>query len=161
MPMKQLCRIAVVAVLGLWSLFQWPLTTFHAMADLLEDKRVIIQAKHADVVRTFLELEPWEDTAFWPVYEEYRADLTRTNDGLARLIRNYAANSDRLSDQQAQELLNDFLRWKEETVQLHYQYIGRFRRILPGRKIVRLFQLEQKLNAAIEADLANVVPLVK
>ena len=78
MPMK-LCS-AIVAVLGMWSLLPWPLTTFHAMADLLEDKRVIIQAKHADAVRTFLELEPWEDATFWPVYEEYRADLARTND---------------------------------------------------------------------------------
>ena len=160
MPMNP-CRIAIVALLGMWSLLPWPLTTFHATADLLEDKRVIIQAKHADAVRTFLELEPWEDAAFWPVYEEYHADLAKTNDGLARLIRNYAANSDRLSDQQTEQLLSDFFQWKEETVQLHYQYIGRFRQILPGRKIVRLFQLQQKLNAAVEADLANVVPLVK
>ncbi|MGE0276402.1 MAG: hypothetical protein AB7R40_13365 [Nitrospiraceae bacterium] len=157
----QLCRIAIAAVLGIWSLSQWPLTTFHAMADLLEDKRVIIQAKHADAVRTFLQLDPREEATFWPVYEEYRADSARTNDRFAQLIRSYAGNSDHLSDQQAEQLLTDFLQWKEETVQLHYQYIGRFRQILPGRKIVRLFQLQQKLNAAIEADLANVVPLVK
>ncbi len=160
MPIK-LCRIAIVAILGMWSLLPWPVTTFHAMADLLEDKRVIIQAKHTDAVRTFLQLEPWEDTAFWPVYEEYRADLARTNDRLAQLIRSYAANSDRLSDQQAEQLLNELLLLKEETIQLHYQYLGRFRQILPGRKIVRLFQIEHKLNAAVEASFADVVPLIK
>ena len=160
MPMK-LCRITIVAVLGMWSLLQLPLTTFYAMADLLDDKRVMVQTKRIDAVRKFLELEPREEVAFWPLYEEYRADLSRTNDRLAQLIRSYAGNSDHLSDQQSEQLLNEFLLVKEETLQLHYQYLGRFRQILPGRKIVRLFQLQQKLNAAIEADLANVVPLVK
>ena len=147
--------------MGVLSLLQWHKAALPAMADLLDEKRVKIQAKHAEVVRTFLELEPRQEAAFWSVYEEYRADLAKVNDGLARLIRDYAGNSEHLSDQQAEQLLNEFLQWKEETVQLHYQYVGRFRQILPGRTVARLFQLEHKLNAAIEADLADVVPLVK
>lgn len=140
---------------------QWHMTTLPATADLLDDKRVKMQAARAEAVRTFLDLEPREEASFWPLYEEYRADLARTNDRLARLIRSYAGNSDHLSDQQAEQLLSDFLLVKEETVQLHYQYLGRFRQILPGRKIVRLFQIEHKLNAAIEASFADVVPLIK
>jgi hypothetical protein len=161
MAMRHRCRMGIAAVLCLWGFFQWHLTALPAMADLLDDKRVMIQAKRADAVRRFLQLEPQEEAAFWPLYEEYRADVARTNDRLARLIRTYAAGSDKLSDQQAERLLQEFLQWKEETVQLRYQYVGRFRKILTGRTIVRLFQLEQKLNAAIEADLADVVPLVK
>jgi hypothetical protein len=132
-----------------------------ASADLLGDKQVKIQTMHLEAVRKFIELEPREEAAFWPVYEEYRADLARTNEGLAQLIRHYAGNADHLSDQQAAVLLSDFLRLKEEVIQLHYQYVGRFRQILPGRKIVRLFQIEHKLNAAVEASFADVVPLPK
>ena len=149
------------AVMFALSILHVHMTGFHAAADLLDDKRVMMQTKRIDAVRKFLELEPREEVAFWPLYEEYRADLSRTNDRLAELIRSYAGNSDHLSDQQSEQLLNEFLLVKEETLQLHYQYLGRFRQILPGRKIVRLFQIEHKLNAAIEASFADVVPLIK
>ena len=160
MLMEHRRRIVAIAVICVWSI-QWHMTPLRATADLLDDKRVKIQAKRVEAVRTFLDLESREEALFWPLYEEYRADLARTNDRLARLIRFYAGNSDHLSDQQAEELLNEFLLVKEETIQLHYQYLGRFRQILPGRKIVRLFQIEHKLNAAIEASFADVVPLIK
>jgi hypothetical protein len=139
----------------------WHITIFPATADLLDDKRVMMQTKRIDAVKTFLELEPREEVAFWPLYEEFRADLSKANDRLAELIRSYAGNSEHLSDQQAEQLLNEFLLVKEETIQLHYQYLGRFRQVLPGRKIVRLFQIEHKLNAAVEASFADVVPLIK
>jgi hypothetical protein len=92
------------------------------------DNRVLIEAKHADAARRLLELDPREEAAFWPVYEEYRADLTKKSDGLARLIRQYAGNSDHLTDDQAERLLERFLELKEERIQLHYQYVGRFRK---------------------------------
>lgn len=148
-------------VMCVLSMLHIHMTALNAAADLLDDKRAMVQAKRVDAVRTFLELEPREEILFWPLYEEYRADMARTNDGLARLIRTYAGSSDHLSDQQAEQLLSEFLQLKEEVIQVHYQYIGRFRQILPGRKIVRLFQIEHKIDAAIQADLADVVPLVK
>lgn len=148
-------------ILCVLSVLHVHMAAFNAAADLVDDKRAMIQAKRVDAVRTFLELDPREEAAFWPLYEEYRADMARTNDGLARLIRTYAGSSDHLSDQQTEQLLSEFLQLKEKAIQVHYQYIGRFRQILPGRKLVRLFQIEHKIDAAIQADLAEVVPLVK
>jgi hypothetical protein len=153
--------LTAVTLLSLSWISQWHMTPSVALADVLEDKRAKLQAKHVDAVRTFLELEPREEAAFWPVYEEYRADLAKPNGGLVQLIRDYAGTSDHLSDQEAEQLLNRFLQLKEDIIQLHYQYAGRFRQILPGRKIVRLFQIEHKLNAAVEASFADVVPLAK
>lgn len=128
---------------------------------LLDAKRAKIQTMRMEAIRDFLYLAPNEEQPFWSLYEEYRGDATRVNDDLVRLLKHYAANSDHLTDRQAQDILDEFLRVKEAKVQLQYLYVARFRQILPGRSVARLFQLEQKLDAAIEANLADVVPLIE
>ncbi len=43
---------------------------------------------------------------------------------------------------------------------LHKKYLPEFRGVLPALKVARLFQLENKINAEIYAQLAVVVPLI-
>ena len=154
-------RTIWVAGVFLTGVFSWSTSLSTEGVSLLDAKRAKIQSMHVEAVRDFLYLAPHEEQPFWSLYEEYRADTSRMNDNLVRLLKHYAANSDNLTDQQARDLLDEFLQVKEAKVQLQYLYVARFRQILPGRSVARLFQLEQKLDAAIEADLADVVPLVK
>jgi hypothetical protein len=154
-------RTIVMLGVFLAGLFPWGTALSTEGVSLLDAKRAKIQSMHVEAVRDFLYLAPHEEQPFWSLYEEYRADTARMNDNLVRLLKHYASNSDNLTDQQARDLLDEFLQVKEAKVQLQYLYVARFRQILPGRSVARLFQLEQKLDAAIEADLADVVPLVK
>ena len=154
-------RTILVVGVFLTGLFPWSTALSTEGASVLDAKRAKIQSMHVEAVRDFLYLAPHEEQPFWSLYEEYRADTARMNDNVVRLLKHHAANSDNLTDQQARDLLNEFLQVKEAKVQLQYLYVARFRQILRGRSVARLFQLEQKLDAAIEADLADVVPLVK
>ena len=154
-------RTILAVYVFLTGLFPWGIALSAEGGSLLDAKRAKIQSLHVEAVRDFLYLAPHEEQPFWSLYEEYRADVARMNDNLVRLLKHYAANSDHLTDQQAQDLLGESLQIKEAKIQLQYLYVGRFRQILPGRSVARLFQLEQKLDAAIEASLADVVPLVQ
>ena len=44
---------------------------------------------------------------------------------------------------------------------LKAQWVPRFREILPAKKVARFFQLENKMDAVIEYDLATSIPLVE
>jgi hypothetical protein len=39
--------------------------------------------------------------------------------------------------------------------------VSRFRKVLPDRAVARFFQIERKLDAVVNAELAERVPLVE
>ena len=46
-------------------------------------------------------------------------------------------------------------------LKVQQQYVRKFRKILPIRKAARFFQLENKIDAEIDAELAMTVPLIE
>jgi len=41
------------------------------------------------------------------------------------------------------------------------QYLRKFRKVLPALKVVRFYQLENKMDAEIDAELAVFIPLME
>ena len=66
-----------------------------------------------------------------------------------------------LSDGQANDLLDEYLKWQQETIQTQYAYLKKFRQILTPKQVARLFQLENKMDAVVRYDLAAKVPLIR
>lgn len=127
----------------------------------IELTRTAIRARRADIVKQALPLTEAESQKFWPLYRQYQSQLTSVNDGLVKLLTDYAQNYDNLSNAQAGTLLDNYLKIQRQKLDLNQQYVRRFREILPAKKVTRLFQLENKMDAAITYDLAGTVPLVK
>jgi len=44
---------------------------------------------------------------------------------------------------------------------LRQSYLPKFRGILPDKKVARFYQLESKINAVVEFELARIIPLVQ
>jgi hypothetical protein len=44
---------------------------------------------------------------------------------------------------------------------LRQAYLPKFRKVLPEGKVVRYYQIENKINAAINYELAASIPLMK
>jgi hypothetical protein len=61
----------------------------------------------------------------------------------------------------AGQLLDESLSIEEARTQVRRQYMSRFRRMLPDRQVARFFQVETKLDAVVNAELAERVPLVE
>jgi hypothetical protein len=41
------------------------------------------------------------------------------------------------------------------------RYVPRFKKVMSARKVARFFQVDNKLDAAINADLVEQIPLVR
>jgi hypothetical protein len=133
-------------------------------ADITSDielTRAAIQVRRQAIVTAAMDLDPKEAEAFWPLYREYRADMAKVNDRYVKLLVAYLENYDSLSDQQAVRLMDAYLKIERDRTDVKSRYGPRFRKIMRARKVMRFFQVDNKLDAIINAELAAEIPLAR
>ena len=129
----------------------------------LDSARAMIQESREAIIREDLRLTGEEEAAFWPLYETYRADMMPIQDRYVQLIADYMARYEagNLTDDYADDLLDDYFDIKGDLLKTRERYVGRYKRILPSLKVARFYQLENKMNADMDIELALLVPLVE
>ena len=128
---------------------------------VLEISRADIQADRKALVAANLPLTEEQATAFWPVYREYRLEMDKVADGVIALITNYAKNYATLDDKQATGLVKEFLDLQKDSGEVKKKYVGKFSKVLPGKSLMRFYQIENKLDTIVMAAVAGEIPLVK
>jgi Spy/CpxP family protein refolding chaperone len=121
--------------------------------DLRSQKKQLIAAN--------LTLTDSEATKFWPVYDQYSAEMTKIGDQKYALIKEYAENFGSLKDAQAQSLLDRSLALDEAVAQLRIKYVPIINKVLPGTKTATFFQIDRRITTLIDLQLASQIPLVQ
>ena len=137
-----------------------------AAAQTASDMRILAEKIKADkklVVAANMQLTEAEAKGFWPVYEAYQKDLASLNQQLLGVIKNYADayNKGGVPDATAKKLMNDFLTVEERELKMKRSYLPRLEKVIPGTKVARYMQIENKIRAIIKFDLASQIPLVE
>ena len=147
---------------GLLALVLFSLSMAASANDERADGRAMIQAERQEMIRFELHMTDAEATEFWPVYESYREKHDEIMRRYGDLIREYVRRYDDadLSDEYADEMIETYFGIKEELLQVQQQFLPKFRGALPALKVARFYQLENRFNTQIDAQLATVVPLV-
>jgi hypothetical protein len=127
----------------------------------LEILRDTIRINKKALVAANLDLTDEEKQKFWPVYDRYQKDATAIHDRYVRVIQDYTANFDTLTDAHAMQLLDDYLAAEADRAKLRREYVTPFSGALPGRKVARFYQIENKMDAVLRYDLAATIPVVK
>ena len=125
--------------------------------DILRDT---IRANKKALVAVNLPLTDEEAARFWPVYDRYQGELRGVNDRLVKVIKDYTAHYRDLSNDDAKKLVGDYLGVEEDRARIRRSYLGDFSKALPGRKVARFYQIENKMDAVVKFGLAGEVPLV-
>ena len=127
----------------------------------VELTRAAIMLRRQALVTSAMDLEAKEAELFWPLYRDYRTEMLKVNDRFVTLLTSYLERYDSLTDQQANKLLDDYVSIEKARTSVKSKYLSRFRKVLPGRKVARFFQVDNKLDAVISADLAASIPLAR
>jgi hypothetical protein len=127
----------------------------------VEMTRAAIQLRRQALVTAAMDLEPKESDAFWPLYREYRLEMAKVGDRFSRLLTGYLQSYDTLTDEAARKLLDEYMSIERARNQVKSRYVGRFSKVMPAKKVVRFFQIDNKFDAVINAELAQTVPLAK
>lgn len=125
-----------------------------ALADRYHRERRALIARN-------LSLTPEEARQFWPVYDRYEQDLQRLTLRRRALIAVFGENYDAMTDAMARKIMNERLDIEDERIRLRRLYLPRFEKILPIRKLARYVQIESKIRAAVEAGIAEELPLIE
>jgi hypothetical protein len=127
----------------------------------MEALREKVRADKKLVVALALDLTENEAKAFWPVYNAYQSDMIAHYDRVARLIADYAGAPTPMSDDTASRLLGEFVSIQADHAALLTRYVPRFQHVLPPSKVARFYQVENKIRALLDYQLAQDIPLVK
>ena len=127
----------------------------------LDILRSTIRANKKALVASNLTLADDEAAKFWPLYDEYQKKLTGVNDRMVDLIKDYTTHFSELTDEHALKLAEQYLGVEEDRVKVRREYLPQFGKVLPGRKVARFFQIENKMDAVVRYDLASEIPVVE
>ena len=130
-------------------------------ADNMQIAREAMQAEKKLFVAANMQMSEAEAQAFWPIYDRYQQALQQLNERYGKLIEEYAKQHDSLSDETASKLLDEAVALETDRQKARQQYLTEFRKALPIKKVARYFQIENKIQAIVNYDLAAEIPLVE
>jgi len=125
--------------------------------DILRDT---IRANRKALVAANLKLTDEEAAKFWPLYDRYQGELNGVQDRAVKVIEDYTASFKDISDDKAMKLADDWLSAEGDRVKIRRTYLDEFAKVLPGKKVVRFYQIENKMDAVLRYDLAAAIPVV-
>jgi hypothetical protein len=129
--------------------------------DAIEVMLSLAQAERKAIVAQNMGLTAEESEGFWPVYNAYEQKLKTLNEREAGLIADYAQAYQALTDEKAAELLQEAQAIDEERIKTRRDYAKKLRKVLAPKKVARAYQVESKIDAIIEFELARSIPLVQ
>jgi hypothetical protein len=118
-----------------------------------------VQTNKRGVYVDYLKMTDAESKAFWPVYDEYEAQLKKIDDRFMAMINDFVAKYDTLTDAEATAMLKDRLTLERKRVDLKAKYTDRFAKVLPGKKALRFAQLESRIDNLMRRNLYSIIPL--
>jgi len=126
----------------------------------LESQRHVLKSEKKEMVKDVLELTDAQYKVFWPLYDAYMAEMKPFNTILVNTITEYMDKYDTMTDEDAERLYHNFLVVDESWVKLKKKYFKKMNKVLPAKKAVRYFQLENRLRSMVLSDLTIDIPMV-
>jgi hypothetical protein len=155
-------KLAILAVLAV-SIVAVPTALRAQKESEAQSVRADLQADRQAIVAANLPLSETEAAAFWPLYREYRMEMAVVGDGLQKLVGSYADayNASTLTDEQGTAMTKEYLKLRKSALDIREKYVSKFGKIIPGKSVMRFYQIENKLDAVVETTLAAGIPLTE
>lgn len=131
--------------------------------DGVAEGRAMVQAGREELVRSQLRLTDEEEAAFWPTFMDYQAKSSAIMDRYTALLTDFVDRWERrdMSNDYAAGLLDEYFGIKQELLDVQLQYVPKFKAVLPALKVAQFFQIENKIRAEIDSQLAIAIPLIE
>ncbi len=120
-----------------------------------------IRSQKKQIIAANLQLTDKEAEKFWPLYDQYTAELVKINDAKYGAIRDYATNYATLTDDHALSLTRQIIGVDQSVAQLRLKYVPLVSKVVTGKKTALFFQLDRRLVMLIDLQLASQIPMVE
>jgi hypothetical protein len=141
----------------------WPFLA-SAQDQPADNMQFVVEKVRADkklFVAANMQLTEAEANSFWPVYEQYQNELFLIRARTLKLINDYASAYGQMTNDTAKTLLDELITIEKLQAKLRQAYVPKFRKVLPDVKVVRYYQIENKIHAGLMYEFAAKIPLIK
>jgi hypothetical protein len=162
----------VVAIFVLMSALLLPATpvreqTYNTPLPKVNDKdvqllREDLRSKAKQLVTKNMQLTDEQAASFWPLYDQYAAEVRKINDTRFGLMKHYADIYPTMTQDQADKVLRLLSDADMAIINLRVEYLSRFEQALPGgTKAALFFQLDRRLDYLMNVQMASQLPAIK
>jgi len=120
-----------------------------------------VRSQKKQLIAANLQLTDAESEKFWPVYDQYTAELVKINDAKYAAIKEYVQNYGTMTDDRATALTKQIIAVDGQVSQLREKYVPIVNKVLSGKKTALFFQLDRRLVMLIDIQLATQLPMVQ
>ena len=120
-----------------------------------------VRSLRKQIIAANLDLTDTEAQQFWPIFDRYTAEMRKLFDRKFEVLKEYAANYDTITDEQADTYIQGRAAVEESILQLRLKYIPIFRKVLSGKTAALFIQIDWRLGLVIDLQLASQVPIIE
>lgn len=153
--MKKLILLSLTIISSSFQLFA------QSEGDYIEMVRDVLKLEKKAAIAEAMQLSDAESTPFWNLYNEYEAIAYSVQNKRIAIIKDFSDNYENLSDEKADEIYTNYLKYQKEILKLKNTYYKKFKKIVPAGKAARFMQAENKIETMVNASLALDIPLIE
>lgn len=127
----------------------------------MELLRTDVVKEKTDILGQVMQFEPDEAAKFWPIYNEYDAELKRTGEQKLAMIQKFADNYENMTDAVADDCIRIALQVDQQRHDLKVKYYGKVKDALGAITAARFLQVENQLLMLIDLQVASSLPVVR
>jgi hypothetical protein len=128
--------------------------------EYVELLRSDVRQQKAEMMGAVMQLSAADAAKFWPIYSEYDAELTKVNDLRVANIQEYARRYSEMTDEKADELIQNASAYETQRSELLAKYYARVKQALGAITAARFVQVEHQLLLIIDLQVASALPIV-
>lgn len=113
-----------------------------------------------NIIKKFMKLEGETADKFWAIYDEYEASRQKYVDQQEATIVKYIENFDSMTDQMAEELLDDVRARRAAEVQLKTKYLRRMEREVGGVIALKFAEIDHYIDLVSEKPFSESLPFI-
>jgi hypothetical protein len=126
----------------------------------IELLRADVRQQKAEMLGAVMQLSAADAAKFWPIYNEYDAELNKLNDLRVANIQEYARTYGQMTDEKADELIQNGLKYRKQRGELLTKYYDRVKKELGAITAARFVQVEDQLLLIIDLQIDSSLPIV-
>ena len=115
-------------------------------------------AKREAVVTYIMQLSDSDAKVFGPIYREYNDELSKLNAAEAQEIEAYAKNYDKISDKEAEDVVNKSLHLEAERVELKKKYFEKMKSALSPSAAAKFYEIDSQFQDIIHLQTTSALP---
>ena len=138
-----------------------PQSSQSSMSQDIDLLRKDIRSQKKQIIAANMPLTDTEAQKFWPVYDQFTAELVKINNDKYALIQEYAQSYGSMTDAQADNWSTRALKVDADVTALRQKYWTNFRGVLPAKKAALYEQIERRAQMLIDVQLASQIPLLQ